>query len=194
MHISAQMMVGESAAILGMPELVRDITESPAVVSDGDAAKTAQALMWIALRNSGDSSSVAELLDKHDFEAETAPILLNAAVRIYLAIGRPEKAAILGEKLAALVTTTSAQPVKIQAADTLTLLGDCKAAISLLTSVPNVNLSRGLQTRLLEAYAKGGYRAKARSIVDSAPQIGSRTTPSSAWQSWPRSRRMIGTG
>lgn len=169
MHISAQMMVGESAAILGMPELVRDITESPVVVSDGDAAKTAQALMWIALRNSGDSSSVAELLDKHDFEVETAPILLNAAVRIYLAIGRPEKAAILGEKLAALVTTTSAQPVKIQAADTLTLLGDCKAAISLLTSIPNVNLSRGLQTRLLEAYAKGGYRAKARSIVDSAP-------------------------
>ncbi|CAJ5769631.1 Uncharacterised protein [Burkholderia pseudomallei] len=169
MHISAQMMVGESAAILGMPELVRDIAESNAVATDSDAAKTAQALMWIALRNSGDSSSATDLLDKHDFKVETAPILLNAAARIYLAVGQQEKAAMLGGKIAALVTTASAQPVKIQAADTLTALGNYKAAISLLTSVPNANLSRGLQTRLLEAYAKGGYRAKARSIVDSAP-------------------------
>lgn len=50
MHISAQMMVGESAAILGMPELVRDIAESNAVATDSDAAKTAQALMWIPSR------------------------------------------------------------------------------------------------------------------------------------------------
>ncbi|MFM0371283.1 PIN domain-containing protein [Paraburkholderia aspalathi] len=169
MHISAQMMVGESAAILGMPDLVHDIAALPAVAADVDAKKTAQALMWIALRNSGDITLTAESLDGHDFETETALVVLNAAARIYLAIGKEDKASILGKRIATLVTAASAQPVKIQAVDTLTALGDYQPAIALLTSVPGVERSRELQTRLLEAYAKGGYRAKARSIVDSAP-------------------------
>nr|WKF58250.1 hypothetical protein HUO10_002748 [Paraburkholderia busanensis] len=169
MHISALMMVGESAAILGMPDVVRDVAALPAVAGDVDAKKTAQALMWVALRNSGDVTLVAEALNAHDFETETALVVLNAAARIYLAIGKADKAGPLGKRIATLVTATSTQPVKIQAADTLTALGGYPAAIALLTSIPGIDGSRELQRRLLEAYAKGGYRAKARFIVDRAP-------------------------
>ncbi|AXW62973.1 hypothetical protein CJO94_14695 [Ralstonia solanacearum] len=169
MHISAQMMVGEAAAILGRADVVGHVAALPCVASDLEAKGTLQALTWVALRSAGDMAALTESLDEHDFESETALIVLNTAARIYQAIGRGEKAATIGAKIATLVTAASATPLKIQAADTFAALKDYPAAIARLVSIPGIEHSRELQTRLLDAYAKGGYRAKARAIVNGAP-------------------------
>ncbi len=169
MHISAQMMVAEAAAILGEADLVADVAALPSVASDVEAKSTLQALTWVALRGKGDIAAVIASLDAYDFESEATLVVLNTAARIYQAIGRAEKAAAIGAKIASMVTASSATPLKIQAADTFATLKDYPAAIARLVSIPGIGQSRELQTRLLDAYAKGGYRAKARAIVDSAP-------------------------
>ena len=169
MHISAQMMVAEAAAILGRADLVGQVAALPSVASDLEAKGTLQALTWVALRSKGDIAALTASLDAYDFESEATLVVLNTAARMYQSIGKAEKAATIGAKIATMVTAASATPLKIQAADTFAVLKDYPAAIARLVSIPGIEHSRELQTRLLDAYAKGGYRAKARTIVDGAP-------------------------
>lgn len=167
-HVSAQVFVAEAAANLGDVDVVRKVAALSSVAEDVEARETLQALLWVALRNSGDGAAAIEAMDEHQFETEQSVTLLSTAVRIYLALNEEQKAHAIGECLEARVTEESEPPTKIQAVDALIAIGSFDKAIDLLRSIPDIQKSRPLQTRLLAAYVSGGYRAKARGLLDEA--------------------------